>query len=184
MNEPILPNAHPSTLIRTLRVNSPGYVKLARMSNFGLSAKDRLVVLLATGFGAGFSPVASGTAGSIVGVALFLLINGWSLPAYLAFTAFIFAVGVPISTRAETIFGEKDSGKIVIDEIAGQLLTLFAVPLSLFGVLGGFLLFRLFDIVKPFKKLEDMRGGIGVMIDDFAAGLFAMAVLQFLLFMF
>lgn len=154
------------------------------MSISGLSAKERLVVLLATGCGAGFSPVASGTAGSIVGVALFLLINSWSWPAYLAFTAFIFAVGVPISTRAETIFGEKDSGKIVIDEIAGQLLALFAVPLSLFNVLVGFLLFRLFDIVKPFKKLENLRGGVGVMIDDFTAGLFALAVLQFFLFIF
>ncbi|GMT42611.1 MAG: phosphatidylglycerophosphatase A [bacterium] len=155
------------------------------MSTSGRPAADRFVVVLATGFGAGYSPVASGTAGSIVGVALFLLINGWSWPAYMAFTVIIFAVGVIVSTRAEAIFGEKDSGKIVIDEIAGQLVALFTVPLTVYTVCGGFLLFRLFDITKPFfRPLEKLKGGMGVMIDDLAAGLLALAVLKTLLLIF
>jgi phosphatidylglycerophosphatase A len=144
---------------------------------------DWPVLALATGFGSGFSPVASGTAGSLVGVAIFVLVHHWSWQAYAAFTAAVFIVGIPVSTRAEAIFGEKDSGKIVIDEIAGQLVALFAVPFSLPAVAAGFLLFRFFDIAKPFfRPLEKAPGGAGIMLDDLMAGFFTLAVLQAFLY--
>ena len=129
---------------------------------------------IATGFGSGYSPIASGTAGSVVGVAIFVLIHDLPWPAYLAITAVITAVGIPISTRAEKIYGQKDCGKIVIDEIAGQLIALFAVPFTVPAVA---------DILKPgFRRLEKIPGGLGIMIDDVLAGLMALIVLQAFLY--
>ena len=144
---------------------------------------DWPVLAAATGFGSGYSPIASGTAGSLVGVAIFYFIHDLSWPAYLAVTGAITAIGIPISTRAEKIFGQKDSGKIVIDEIAGQLIALFAVPFTLPAVAAGFFLFRFFDIIKPgFRRLEKLKGGLGIMIDDVMAGLLALGLLQLALY--
>ncbi len=136
------------------------------------------VKALATGFGSGYSPVAPGTAGSLVGVAVFLLIKDLPLAFYILFTLAVTVAGVPISTLAEKIFGEKDSQKIVIDEIAGILISLIAVPAGVYSVTAGFLLFRFFDIWKPFRFLEKFEGGLGVMADDVAAGLAALAALH------
>jgi len=144
---------------------------------------DWPVLAAATGFGSGYIPVAPGTAGSVVGVAIFVLIHDLPWQAYLAVTVAITAVGIPISTRAEKIYGQKDCGKIVIDEIAGQLVTLFMAPLTVPAVAAGFFLFRIFDIVKPgFKRLEKIPGGLGIMIDDVLAGLMALIVLQAFLY--
>ena len=148
-----------------------------------IAPADWPVLMLASGFGSGYSPVASGTAGSVVGVAIFFLIHDLPWQAYLAITAAITIIGIPVSTRAEKIYGQKDSGKIVIDEIAGQLIALFALPLSVPAVAAGFVLFRLFDIVKPgFRRLEKIKGGVGVMIDDVLAGLMTLALLQAFLY--
>ncbi len=118
-----------------------------------------------------------------MGVGIFWLLHAIPLPMYIAFTVAITMAGIPIATRAEKIFWKKDSPKIVIDEIAGQLITFIAVPFTLGNVLAGFLLFRLFDIWKPvFRRLEKLPGGMGVMLDDVAAGLCALAVLQLFLF--
>ncbi len=94
--------------------------------------------------------------------------------------AAITLVGIPLSTRAERLFGGKDSKQIVVDEIAGQLLALFMAPFTPVAVLGGFLLFRLFDIWKfgPIAMMEKLEGGAGVMLDDTAAGIFALVALQ------
>lgn len=153
------------------------------MSRQKVQPADWPVLAVATGLGSGYSPIASGTAGSVVGVAIYLLIHHWPWQAYLAFTAAVVIVGIPVSTRAEKIFGEKDSGKIVIDEIAGQLIALFSVPFSIPAVAAGFFLFRFFDIAKPFiRPLEKIGGGAGIMLDDVAAGLMALAVIQAYLF--
>lgn len=154
------------------------------MPEIKTSVLDRFTLVLATGFGSGYFPVASGTAGSAVGVAFFWLIHGLPWFVYLALTICVVVAGIPISTRAEKIFGEKDSGKIVIDEIAGQLIALFGAPFTFWPVVGGFLLFRLFDIWKPFRRVENLPGGLGVMLDDVLAGLCALAVLQTLLLIF
>ena len=135
-------------------------------------------MFLATGFFSGYSPVAPGTAGSLVGIALFCLLHG--SPYYLAITVAIALLGIPISTRAEKILAEKDSQKIVIDEVAGQLIALYMAPFTVLHVAAGFALFRLFDIAKPgpVKRAEKLPGGFGVMMDDVLAGLFALAILQ------
>ncbi len=148
---------------------------------------DKLAISIASGLGAGYSPVAPGTAGSVVGVIiaiLFILLFGLNIFSgfiYALTTAVIFAIGVWSAGRAEVIYGEKDCGKIVIDEIAGMLVTLYLVPFDWRFLLAGFLLFRLFDIVKPFpaRRIDQrVKGGWGVMLDDIAAGIYANISLQ------
>jgi len=135
--------------------------------------KDLLIKTLATGFGSGYTPVAPGTAGSAVAVLIYLMISDLPLSAYILVTLFVTLVGIPISTKAEILFGQKDSGKIVIDEIAGILITFTMIPPEPLLILFGFLLFRFFDIWKPFRDLEKLKGGFGVMADDVVAGLYA-----------
>ncbi len=147
------------------------------------SASDRLVLFFATGFYSGYSSVAPGTAGSAVGVAAYFLLRPLGWPAYAAVTLAVTLAGIWISGRAETLFGQKDSKHIVIDEIAGQLIALFMAPPAWWAILAGFGLFRLFDITKfwPISTFEKLKGGAGVMLDDVAAGLLALAVLQIIL---
>lgn len=144
---------------------------------------DRLVLFLATGFYSGYSPVAPGTAGSVVGAAAYFLLLPLGWPIYVAVTLAVTILGIWVSGRAETLFGQKDSKHIVIDEIAGQLIALFMAPPVWWAVLAGFGLFRLFDITKvwPVSAFEKFKGGAGVMLDDVAAGLLALAALHIIL---
>jgi len=144
-----------------------------------------LIIFLATGFYSGYVPAIPGTAGSVVGVAVWWLVflPLWrrSPAAAIALWVITFAAGCFISGRAEEIFGEHDSSKIVIDEICGMVATMFLVPQGWLWVAAGFAAFRLLDILKPFPAgLIDrrMRGGAGVMFDDLAAAIYANLVLQ------
>jgi len=152
-----------------------------------------LATFLATGFGSGLSPVAPGTAGSLLGLALALLIAravasgaSGSLAAgvgLLMSGLAVAVVGVPAATRACRALGAEDPGCVVIDEVAGQLLASAPVPLFSFGsTLGAgvawllsFVAFRLFDIWKPgpVRRLQGLPEGWGVVADDVAAGLLA-----------
>lgn len=137
--------------------------------------------LLAFGLGAGCSPRAPGTAGTLIGIAVFLPLSRLELPAYLLATALIFALGVWICGRTAEDLRVHDHPGIVWDEIAGVLVALTAVPLHWGWLLAGFLLFRLFDIWKPWPiGWLDRRigGGLGIMLDDLIAGLFTLAILQ------
>ncbi len=147
-------------------------------------ATDGAVLFLATGFYSGYSPFAPGTAGSLVGVGLFCLIH--NSPFYVPITLAVVLAGVPASGRAETLFGKMDDKRIVIDEVAGQLIALYASPFAAAPVACGFLLFRLFDIWKvwPIRLFEKMRGGWGVMMDDVAAGFFALAFCRVIIYSF
>lgn len=149
---------------------------------------DRAAYSLATGFGAGFAPVAPGTFGAVEGVAVFLAINVMraghaSLALLLVLNVLLFVIGVWASSRTCEITRTKDPSIVVIDEVSGQLITLTVLalwgPPSIAGVLVGFLLFRLFDILKPFpiRRLERLPGGFGVMADDALAGVYAAALL-------
>ena len=137
----------------------------------------------ATGLWTGFFPVAPGTAGSLLAVALFpwmpLSVPG---PVAVLFLVAVTLLGIPASARAEREFG-KDGGPIVIDEIAGQWIALAGLAPTPAVLVGGFLLFRLFDIVKPFpaRRLERLGGGTGVMLDDVVAGVYAAVALRILL---
>lgn len=139
-----------------------------------------LIVLLATAGYAGFVPVAPGTAGSLVGLILAWAIFGgiWQVPWQIAVPSFavLFVLGCWVSGRAEEIFDQADSSHIVIDEVLGMVATMFQNPVDWGHLVVGFVLFRLFDIVKPFPAgLIDrrMRGGAGVMLDDLAAAIYA-----------
>jgi phosphatidylglycerophosphatase A len=139
---------------------------------------------LATAGGAGYAPIASGTFGSAVGVVLFIPLSARHPQLFALTTAPQLALGTRAADRAEIFFGQKDDGRIVIDEVVGQLITLF--PLLFFANPGGihllvllgagFLLFRLFDIWKPGPvgwAERHFAGGAGVMLDDVVAGAFA-----------
>lgn len=137
---------------------------------------DRLALWIATGLGAGYSPVAPGTAGSALTV-LILWAVPFSRAGLVVFLVLVTAGGTWAAHRAERLVGEKDPGVIVIDEVAGMTLSVLTLPLTLPVLAAAFLLFRLFDIVKPFPAHTSQRlpGGLGVMTDDLIAGLYALA---------
>jgi phosphatidylglycerophosphatase A len=141
-------------------------------------ALDRIAVLIATVFGAGYSPFAPGTVGSAVTVALLWLIP-FSRAGLVLFLVAVVVVGTWAAQRAERVIGGKDPGAIVIDEVAGMTLSVVAFPLTPAVLLAGFVLFRVFDVVKPPPARESQRikGGVGVMIDDLIAGLYALAII-------
>ena len=145
--------------------------------------RDNSILFIAQGAYSGRFPVAPGTAGTVVGVLLYLLAK--DLPAlwYGAVFAAVTLIGTWAAGKAEKILGAKDSPSIVIDEIAGFLLSMFLIPFAWGYVAAGFLLFRLFDILKPWPigKLQDIPGGPGVMLDDIGAGVLVNAVLQLVL---
>lgn len=144
-----------------------------------------LIKFFATGFGVGYLPKMPGTYGSMVGVGLWALIyryvGAWhAMPLQIIAVIAFCLVSIWISARAEKIFGEHDSPKIVIDEIAGIFITFLAVPLSWTTAVLGFVLFRFFDIVKPppIRQSQRLPGGWGVVVDDLLAGAAANIVLQ------
>jgi phosphatidylglycerophosphatase A len=158
-----------------------------------ISPLDRLGYTIATGAGAGLAPVAPGTFGAAEGVVLFVIIRAilknylalapaWSLLSFAIINVALYAIGVWSSGRAIKVTGLKDPGLVVIDEVSGQLIALtpLVVAPSLAGVFVAFLLFRFFDIFKPYpiRKLEHFRAGFGVMADDALAGVYAAALVH------
>jgi phosphatidylglycerophosphatase A len=150
-----------------------------------ITAMRALIIFFATGVYSGYSPFAPGTAGSVVGMilswAVFERLWDRSPALALAIFAVAFAVACWIAGRAEEIFQEHDSPRIVIDEVLGMVFTMFGNPRTIPFYLLGFFLFRLFDVIKPFPAgLIDraLGGGIGVMLDDIAASVYANIVLQ------
>lgn len=144
---------------------------------------NRLALLIATFGYVGFFPIAPGTAGSFAALALYALVRWIDLPAVeLAAIVAVFAVGVWAATRSEVLLGGTDPGPIVIDEVLGMLMTLAWLPLSLTGVVVGFLLFRIYDVIKPYpaRRCEDAPGGWGVMLDDAMAGIYGQVTLRLL----
>ncbi|MBI5183317.1 MAG: phosphatidylglycerophosphatase A [Nitrospinae bacterium] len=135
-------------------------------------------MFIATGGYAGYFPVAPGTVGSLVGVILYLFLYRLYPLFYFIIILHLFFLGVWSSGEAENILNKKDHHYIVIDEIVGLLLTMFLLPEGVWFIIGGFLLFRLLDILKPFHQIERMKGGFGVMLDDLVAGIIANLILQ------
>jgi len=138
------------------------------------------VLFLAFGFGSGLAPKAPGTFGTLVAIPIYLLVSlGDPLVYGVALTAILIS-GVFICDKATKMLGVHDHGGIVWDEIAGFLVTMVAVPFSLQAVVIGFVLFRLFDIWKPWPIGtidKHVKGGFGIMLDDVIAGIFALACL-------
>jgi phosphatidylglycerophosphatase A len=168
------------------------------------SFPDSVAVVIATGFGAGYAPIAPGTFGSILGLVIaggiiYFLRHEPNAPyvTLIIASAIVGLVGIWAATRAERVFGTTDPGAIVIDEVCGQMITFVCVAayyrdaiyyswdrrVLLLTLFIGFLLFRAFDIFKPYpiRRLEALGSGLGVMADDVLAGIYAAVILSFLL---
>jgi len=151
--------------------------------------RRNLSIWIATGLGAGYFPVAPGTAGSAVGLALVIAFRQISLKplglavSLAALAGVLFTAGIWSAEKAEKEFGRVDPGQVVIDEVVGQIITFVATPrVNWAGLIAGFILFRAFDIVKPFpaRRAERFPGGWGIMVDDVVAGLYSLIVLVIL----
>jgi len=144
--------------------------------------------LVATFFGIGRLRPGPGTWGSAATVLLWWVLASWIAPAWQPWTAILLAavavlIGIPAATRVARASRLKDPQFVVIDEVAGQLITLIAAPITWQSLLLAFILFRGFDIVKPppVRLLERLPEGVGIVIDDVGAGLYALAVMQIVL---
>lgn len=144
--------------------------------------------LAATLFGVGHLPAAPGTWGSLAALLLWwtatrVVSAGWRIEAAIIFASVAVAIGIPAATLVAREAGRKDPKFVVIDELAGQLIALIGVPVAWKTLLAGFILFRVFDTIKPppVRQLESFPEGTGIVVDDIGAGLYALAVLHFLL---
>lgn len=138
----------------------------------------------AFGFGAGAVPFAPGTFGTLVAIPLYALLEPLGLPIYLSVAALLLIAGIAICHVTARDIGVHDHSGIVWDEIVGYLITMIAVPFSVFNLMAGFVLFRFFDIVKPWpiRQLDSkVTGGVGIMLDDVVAGAYAAFCLQVVL---
>lgn len=143
----------------------------------------KLLMFLATGCGAGYLPWAPGTWGSLVALPLCFLLSLLNGPFYWISLLAIVVLAIVAAGAAEKILDRKDPGVVVIDEVAGMLVTMIGAPNTLLAYGAGFLLFRLFDIVKPFPARwadQHLNGGVGIVMDDLVAGGYALLCLQLL----
>jgi phosphatidylglycerophosphatase A len=145
---------------------------------------DKFITFLATGFYLGKSPKAPGTFGTLGGIPIWFAFSALGPLGYIIMTLATIVVAIVVSDLYGKNFVEHDRQEIVIDEIAGYLVTMALLPLTLKWMILGFILFRIFDIWKPYpiSYLNDhVKGGLGVVADDVAAGLVANILLQILL---
>ena len=143
--------------------------------------RDRWVLFLATGCGTGKSPVAPGTLGTLPGLLLAWYVSGWHIGLQAPFLIGFCLLAVWLAHRAADLMGAKDPGAIVIDEIAGMLVACAGLPLTATNIVILFILFRLFDIFKPFPVGwldKHLDGGLGIVADDLAAGILANLVFR------
>lgn len=153
------------------------------MTSPARSASNPFGMAIATVLGIGYAPFAPGTFGSAAG-----LLVWWLLPAspvvHAVVIVAIFIAGSWGGNVAERHFGRTDPGQVVIDEVMGMLITLFLNPVGTMGAWVGFLLFRVFDVIKPYpaNRLEALHGGIGVMADDAMAAVYANLALRVALY--
>jgi phosphatidylglycerophosphatase A len=146
----------------------------------------RLALFLATAGYSGYFPIAPGTVGSAVGLVVYLLVWRTRSPILeVALIVAVFALGTWAATRAERFFGGIDPGPVVIDEVLGMLVTLALIPAEWPAMIAGFVIFRVFDVIKPFPadRLEKLHGGFGIMADDAMAGVYANLTLRLVMWL-
>jgi phosphatidylglycerophosphatase A len=144
---------------------------------------DTLAKHIATLGFIGFIPIAPGTFGTFAAVAVYILLNP-SLYLHTLILLLLIPIGIISSHIAERVLDEKDSGHIIIDEFCGYFFSVLFVPFSFGYALAAFFLFRVFDILKPFpiRKIEKLKGGLGIMADDLMAALYTNIILQIWIF--
>lgn len=141
---------------------------------------------IAIGFGSGLSPIAPGTVGTLAAIPFYLLLSMLNLPLYLLVIVVGILLGIYACQKATDAIGIEDHGGIVWDEFIGYFITMIAAPKGWFWVIAGFILFRLFDIVKPQPVGwvdQHVKGGLGIMVDDIIAGIMALIVMKLLVFL-
>ncbi|MFH1368783.1 MAG: phosphatidylglycerophosphatase A [Elusimicrobiota bacterium] len=142
--------------------------------------KNFIVKLISTGLGTGYSPLASGTAGTALAFGIFWFLCPEDGLILLIIALCLLVISIVSAGMAEKVFGAKDDGRIVIDEVAGYFFAVLFLPKTLLFALSAFFLFRLFDVIKPLgiRKTQDWPGGWGVTFDDIFAGLLSNIILQ------
>jgi len=138
----------------------------------------KIIQLIATFFNLGYLPL-PGTAGSLAGLLIYFLIAANNL-IYLIVLVLLLILGFYTSGKSEEFFNQKDSRKIIIDEVCGMLLSLFLLPISIPIIISAFLFFRAFDAIKPppADRLQNLPGSIGIMLDDITAGVYTNLIIQ------
>ena len=134
------------------------------------------VHIFSAGFGAGLSPVAPGTVGTLFAIPVYLILASFDTGIYISCVVLLFLTGCYTSRQTAQALGKHDHPGIVIDEIVGYLLAMLFVPVVWYWVIAGFLLFRVFDILKPWPvSLADRKiaGGVGIMLDDLLAAAYS-----------
>jgi phosphatidylglycerophosphatase A len=146
----------------------------------------RLALILSSCFGVGLIPVAQGTFGTLAAIPLAMALARLSPMAGACVLFFFILLAIWGSARSAAALANEDPGEVVIDEVAGLLLTLFLLPATAFNLCLGFVLFRLFDILKPYpiRRLEKIGGGAGIVLDDLLAGVYGNVLLRLVAFAF
>ena len=139
--------------------------------------------LFATGIFSGYAPFASGTFGSLVGIGFFFIPHFEQIQILIPAIILFLFIGVFVATKVSTYLKDSDPSVVVIDEIVGMWISCSLLPKTFFSLFLAFVLFRVFDIWKPFpvRQLEYLRGGWGIMLDDVAAGLYANIIARIIL---
>ena len=143
----------------------------------------RPACFLGLGFGVGLIPFAPGTFGTLIAIPVYLLMQNLSLIGYLLLTLLALIAGVWLCQQSANYLGKNDPAAVVWDEIAGYLVTMIAAPEGWQWIITGFVLFRFFDIIKPWPISwfdKNLHGGLGIMADDIIAGIFAWLIMQLL----
>ncbi len=140
----------------------------------------RLALLLATAGGAGYVPIAPGTVGSAIGAIAYLLTRDWPITWQLAIVGAVTVAGTWAASAAARHFGRHDPGHVVIDEVAGQWITLLFTGVGATGAVVGFCLFRVLDVTKPWpaRRLESLPEGLGIMADDLMVAVYGNVLMQ------
>jgi phosphatidylglycerophosphatase A len=141
--------------------------------------------LLGSGFYTGYIPVASGTFGSLAALLIYLIPGFENIYVIIPSIIIVIIIGIPLGTKFEQVYKMEDPPYCTIDEVAGMWISLILIPKEIIPVLAAFFLWRLMDIIKPYpaRKFESLPGGLGVMMDDIAAGIYSLVLVHiFLLF--
>ncbi len=146
------------------------------------SGKTELII--STWFGIGFFPDAPGTYGTIAAIPFIIILDYAGKFYSILFLIFITALGIWAAGRSQVLLGRHDPGEVVVDEVAGIFLTMCLLQFSWISLSLGFIFFRIFDILKPYpiKRIEKLRGGFGIIMDDLFAGLYAFVAVKMVLY--